>query len=141
MFRDRCLCFNWPGVIRAQFLSVLISVASFQDRTRLGLQPLASTQSRDNYSLSDSDIWMKNAYVWGSKQLIKRLTLPHSCLCLQRGPFLATVAGKIPPVCVCSHQFVWVILDSFLTSQWPLCFNCFSEVYFQSSEKKLAVPL
>lgn len=50
--------------------------------------------SRDNYSLSDWNISMKNAYSWDWKQLIKRLTLPHSCLCLQKGMLATTAAAS-----------------------------------------------
>lgn len=68
----------------------------------------------DNYSLSDSHISMKNAYSWDSKHLIKRLTLPHSCLCLQKGECFRQQWQRQTtfPFSCC---FVWV----FSTWSWP----------------------
>lgn len=122
-------------------LSLLISIASFQDLVHLwrpdwGCNPSPLHGARgDNYSLSDSHISMKNAYSWGSKQLIKRLTLPHSCLCLQRGAFPTTVAATDHFVFSCC--FVWV----FSTLLWPTGgpMLCFPEVNFQSRDKPAVV--
>lgn len=43
---------------------------------------------------------MKNAYSWDLKHLIRRLTLPNSCLCLQREtvPLMMAVWDRFPAV-------------------------------------------
>lgn len=52
-------------------------------------------------------IWMKNAYLWDVKHLIRRLTLPHSCPCLQSEavPTVEAVWGCFPAVLFgCFHH-------------------------------------
>lgn len=78
---------------------------------------------------------MKNAYSWGLKHIIKRLSLPHSCLCLQRGAFPATVAESdhFESSCCC----VWL----FSTLSWPTAGPklCLFKVNFQSRNTPAAV--
>lgn len=50
---------------------------------------------------------MKNAYLWDVKHLIRRLTLPHSCPCLQREAvsLVAAAWGRFPAVLFgCFHH-------------------------------------
>lgn len=105
--------------------------------TRLGVSTLLFLHGArgDNYSLSDSHISMKNAYSWDWKQLIKRLTLPHSLLCLQRGAFPTTVAAS-GPLCV-FLLFCLGVFNIVVTHRWLKL--CFPEVNFQSRDKPAVV--
>lgn len=92
----------------------------------------------DNYSLSDSHISMKNAYSWDWKQLIKRLTLPHSCLCLQRGS-ISDNSGSVGPLCV-SLLFCLGVFNIIVTRHWPRCF-VFPKLTFNQETSQLLFVL